>query len=78
MFENFGAALIQLFGFLGVFAFFIYQLLIDKKNVEPNRSSAKEKDINSKKAVTSGFFGRRKKEVLVYPPKKKKNGWFQK
>ena len=76
MFENFSTALIQLVGFFGVFVFFIYQLLTDKKNEKPSNSIVKPKNINPKKEVKSGFFGRRKKEVIEEPPKKKKNRWF--
>ena len=76
MFENFSTALIQLVGFFGVFAFFVYQLLTDKKNVKPNNSFVKPKNINPKKEVKRGFFGRRKKEVTEEPPKNKKNRWF--
>ena len=76
MFENFSTALIQLVGFFGVFGFFVYQLLADKKNGKPSKSILKPKDINPTKEVKSGFFGRRKKEVIKEPPKKKKNGWF--
>ena len=76
MFENFSTALIQLIGFFGVFGFFVYQLLTDKKNGKPNKSNVKPKNINPKKEVKNGFFGRRKKEVIEEPPKNKKNRWF--
>ena len=76
MFENFSTALIQLVGFFGVFVFFVYQLLKDKKKEKPNYSIAKPKEINSKKEVKSGFFGRRKKEVIEEPPKNKRVRWF--
>ncbi len=76
MFENFSTALIQLVGFLGVFGFFVYQLLADKKNGKPNNSFVKPKDTNPKKESKSGFFGRRKIEVVEESPKNKKKGWF--
>ena len=76
MFENFSTALIQLVGFFGVFGFFVYQLLTDKKNGKPNNTIVKPKDINPKKEVKSGFFSRRKKEVIEETPKNKKNRWF--
>ena len=76
MFENFGTALIQLVGFFGVFGFFVYQLLTDKKKVKPSNSIVKPKEINQKKEVKRGLFGRRKKEVIEELPKKKKNRWF--
>ena len=76
MFENFSTALIQLVGFFGVFGFFVYQLLTDKKKGKPSNSIVKPKVINAKKENKSGFFGRRKKEVIEKPPKNKKNRWF--
>ena len=76
MFENFSTALIQLVGFFGVFGFFVYQLLSDKKKGKPSNSIVKPKASNSKKDVKSGFFGRRKKEVIEESPKKNKNRWF--
>ena len=76
MFENFSTALIQLVGFFGVFGFFVYQLLSDKKKGKPSNSIVKPKESNSKKVVKSGFFGRRKKEVIEESPKKNKNRWF--
>ena len=76
MFENFSTAIIQLVGFFGVFGFFVYQLLIDKKKGKPSNSIAKPKEINLKKEVKGGFFGRRKKEVIEESPKNKKKRWF--
>ena len=76
MFENFSTALIQLVGFFGVFGFFVYQLLTDKKKGKTSMSNVKPKEINPKKDVKSGFFGRRKKEVIEELPKNKKNRWF--
>ena len=76
MFENFSTALIQLVGFFGVFGFFVYQLLTDKKKGKSRNSIVKPKEINSNKGNKGGFFGRRKKEVIEEPPKNKKNRWF--
>ena len=76
MFENFSTALIQLVGFFGVFGFFVYQLLTDKRKGKSNNSTVKPKEINPKKEVKGGFFGRRKKEVIEEQPKTKKNRWF--
>ena len=76
MFENFSTALIQLVGFFGVFGFFVYQLLTDKKKGNPSISIVKPKESKSKKDVKSGFFGRRKKEVIEEPPKNNKKRWF--
>ena len=77
MFENFSTALIQLLGFFGVFVFFVYQLLSDKKNKKSKNSIVKTKDVNPKKEIKSGFFGRRKKVIIEEPSKNKKNGWFK-
>ena len=76
MFENFSTALIQLVGFFGVFGFFVYQLLTDKKKGKPSNSIVKPKESKSKKDFKSGFFGRRKKEVIEESPKKNKKRWF--
>ena len=76
MFENFSTALIQLVGFFGVFGFFVYQLLSDKKKGKPSNSIIKPKESNSKKDVKSGFFGRRKKEAIEEPSKINKKRWF--
>ena len=76
MFENFSTALIQLVGFFGVFGFFVYQLLIDKRKEKSSNSFVKTKEINPKKEVKGGFFGRRKKVVIEESPKNKKNRWF--
>ena len=76
MFENFSTALIQLVGFFGVFGFFVYQLLTDKKNEKSSNSFVKPKVINPKKENKGGFFGRRKKEVIEESPKNKKKRWF--
>ena len=77
MFENFIPVLIQLLGFLGVFGFFVYQLLSDKKNTQPKIPSSKPKDSNLKNEVKRGFFGKRQKEiVLEEPAKNKKKRWF--
>ena len=78
MFENFTTAIIQLIGFLGVFAFFVYQLLSDKNNVKKKKSFTKTLDSNLKKESKSGFFRRRGKVILEEPSNNKKKGWFQK
>ena len=49
MFENFSTALIQLVGFFGVFGFFVYQLLTDKRKGKSSNSIVKPKEINPKK-----------------------------
>ena len=77
MFENFGTALIQLVGFFGVFGFFVYQLLSDKRSGKSNKSNIKPKDTIQKKERKSGFFSRRKNEIEEEAPKNKKNRWFK-
>ena len=77
MFENFSTALIQLVGFIGVFGFFIYQLLTDKKNGNSSNLPVKPKVVSPKKIEGKArFFGIRKKEVIEEPSKNKKNRWF--
>ena len=76
MFENLSTVLIQLVGFFGVFGFFVYQLLRDKRKGKSSNSNVKPKEINPKKEDKGGFFGRRKKEVITEQPKNKKNRWF--
>ena len=76
MFENLGIALVQLVGFFGVFAFFVYQLLTDKRNkvTSPN----KENNLISKPKKKSkiNFFSRKDTSIKEEPPKPKKKGWF--
>ena len=76
MFENFSTALIQLVGFFGVFGFFVYQLLTDKKEGKSSNPIVQPKGINPKKENKGGFFGRRNKEVIEELPKNKKKRWF--
>tara|TARA_Y100000589_G_C26711055_1_gene449754 strand:+ start:51 stop:287 length:237 start_codon:yes stop_codon:yes gene_type:complete len=78
MFENFSTALIQLIGFFGVFGFFVYQLLSDKKDLSPENSSKKPKDNKVKNKLNRGLFGRKEKIVLEEQSKSKKKRWFQK
>ena len=79
MFENFTTALIQLIGFFGVFAFFVYQLFSDKKFRESNKTPVKTKTTTLKKEAKVGFFRRRQKKVQEEePPLNRKRGWFKK
>ena len=78
MFDNLGTALIQLFGFLGVFGFFVYQLLSDKKENVSFFNKTNNKQINSSKKdipAKKKFFGRQKSssEEVITP----KKGWFR-
>ena len=76
MFENFGIALVQLVGFFGVFAFFVYQLLTEKKS----KVTSSNKEINliskSKKKSKVNFFRKKDNSVKEEPLKPKKKGWF--
>ena len=81
MFENFGTAIVQAIGFLGVFGFFVYRLLSEKvsnntpKENTKNKSSKSIKTVNPKK---KGLFGRKNKaEKNIEVIKEKKGGWFK-
>ena len=76
MFENIGTALVQAFGFLGVFSFFIYQLIKDTKinNSPSNTKNIKNKDTVKEKKINRSFFRRNKVEEVNEKPVKK--GWF--
>ena len=82
MFENFGTAIVQAVGFLGVFGFFVYRLLSDKTSSESLNDSGKTKSSKSVKTVISenkGLFGRRKTIEKNNDPIKNENkkGWFK-
>ena len=82
MFENFGTAIVQAVGFLGVFGFFVYRLLSEKvssntpKEISKNKPSKPVKNFRSEK---KGLFGRRNKVELNLEENKKvnKKGWFK-
>ena len=80
MFENFGTAIVQAVGFLGVFGYFIYQLISDNPtktqlNNKKISKNSKEKEIIPQK---KGLFNRNKKEKnnLEVKPETKKVRWF--
>ena len=79
MFENFGTALIQLIGFLGVFVFFVFQLLSENKffNLSSKDSLKKQNEINTKiNSKRKGIFGKK----IVEPVEEKitpKKRWFK-
>ena len=77
MFENLGIAVIQLIGFLGVFGFFIYQLLSDNKQNNSTQNSGNQNKSSSKKETTNKrmFFSKNSKikEDIVPTPKR----WFR-
>ena len=82
MFDNIGTALVQAVGFLGVFGFFVYQLLSDgKKPIQPQLKSPTKKvnkTIDSiEKPERRGLFGR-KKEPIKVDVKPTKKGLFGK
>ena len=77
MFENLSTALIQAIGFIGVFLFFVYQLLSDNNSGNFNdKNSPQTKKVNSKdpKNKNMRFFG--KKNSLNKQAEVKKNKWF--
>ena len=79
--ENFGTAIIQAVGFLGVFAFFVYRLLSEKVSLNTPNGNTKNKSSKSFKAVNTekkGLFGRKKKvdQTLEIKKKEIKKGWF--
>ena len=79
MFNNFGNVLVQLVGFLGVFGFFIYQLLSENKNDLSSSTTPTTQKNSSTKKINSprkGLFGRQKKvKEEITKPKKR---WFTK
>ena len=82
MFDNIGTALVQAIGFLGVFGYFVYQLLSDGKKPIQNQSKSPVKKVNQKKDLKDrskkqGLFGR-KKELITEDVKPKKKGLFGK
>lgn len=77
MFENLSTALIQAIGFIGVFLFFVYQLLSDNNSGNFNdKNSPQTNKVNSKdpKNKNMRFFG--KKNSLNKQAEVKKNKWF--
>ncbi len=77
MFENLSTALIQAIGFIGVFLFFVYQLLSDNNSgIFNDKNSSQTVKINSKdpKIKNSRFFW--KKNSLNKKAEVKKNKWF--
>ena len=80
MFENFGTAIVQAVGFLGVFGFFVYRLLSEKSNDSPKENSIKNfsKPVKSVTSEKKGLFGRKKKvEQNIDEKKDNKKGWFK-
>jgi len=77
MFENLSTALIQAIGFIGVFLFFVYQLLSDNNSGNFNdKNPPQTKKVNSKdtKNKNMRFFG--KKNSINKQAEVKKNKWF--
>ena len=82
MFENFGTAIVQAVGFLGVFGFFVYRLLSEKVSSDSLKENLKKNTPKPVKNVDSdkrGLFGRKKKVELNIDAKEKvnKKGWFK-
>ena len=68
MFDNLGTALVQAFGFLAIFGFFVYQTLFsDKKDknskVNPKKTKISETKKSIKKEPKKGLFNRKSKPV---------------
>ena len=81
MFDNLGTAIVQAIGFIGVFGFFVYQLLSDGKKtsetkLEPTRKKVNESKGSKNKTRRMGLFGR-KIEPIQKELKPKKKGWFK-
>ena len=82
MFENFGTAIVQAIGFLGIFGFFIYRLLSEKVSSNSLAENTKNKLSKPVKIVSSekkGLFGRRKnvEQNIEVQTKENKRGWFK-
>ena len=82
MFENFGTAIVQAVGFLGVFGFFVYRLLSEKVSSSPPKKSTISNSTKSIKIVNSekkGLFGRRNnvEQNIESKNKENKRGWFK-
>ena len=76
MFDNIGTAIVQGIGFLGVFAFFVYQLISEKEPKITNKDISKNKIEKNQK--NRGIFRRVKKteEISNSAVETKKKGWF--
>ena len=81
MFDNLGTAIVQALGFLGVFGFFVYQLLSDgKKPINTKLKSPKKKanELKDKnhKSKKFGLFSKKNKPIKE-EEKPKKKGIFR-
>ena len=81
MFDNLGTALVQAVGFIGVFGFFVYQLLSDGKKPMKNQLKSTTKKVKEIKEINvkpmkKGLFGR-KIEPIKEEVKQKKKGLFR-
>tara|TARA_B100000212_G_C27210304_1_gene462685 strand:+ start:222 stop:473 length:252 start_codon:yes stop_codon:yes gene_type:complete len=82
MFENFGTAIVQAVGFLGVFGFFIYRLLSEKNLSNPvkkNKKIISNTPVKRESIVRGGLFSRNNKVLQNkdLPKKENKKGWFK-
>tara|TARA_Y100000768_G_C23428762_1_gene429555 strand:- start:199 stop:480 length:282 start_codon:yes stop_codon:yes gene_type:complete len=92
MFDNLSTALVQAIGFLGVFGFFVYQLLSEDNNKNNSQLNTSNKNLYDK-PTKKGLFGRKieaikqeenpKKKRLLnrkieeeVEEKPKRKGWF--
>ena len=77
MFENLSTALIQAIGFIGVFLFFVYQLLSDNNSGNfNNKEFSQTTKIDSKDSKNKNFRFFGKKNSDNNEAEVKKNKWF--
>ena len=78
MFDNLGTAIVQAFGFFGVFVFFVYQLISEDKKPVNTRLKSPKKKVNelkdkNDKPKRRGLFGKKNKPIKEeVKPKKKR------
>ena len=68
MFDNLGTAIVQAFGFFGVFVFFVYQLISEGKKPVNTRLKSPKKKVNelkdkNDKPKRRGLFGKKNKPI---------------
>ena len=82
MFDNIGTVIVQAVGFLVVFGFFVYQLLLEGKKTTTNQSNSSRKIVNVSKDLNDKPKKKRLFGKKVEPKKEevntKKKGLFGK
>ena len=79
MFENFGTAIVQAIGFLGVFGYFIYRLISENPTKTQVSTNKQKKNSKSNEIIPQkkGLFNRNKNDnSLQTKPESKKVRWF--